>query len=258
MCKSLCTIGKHTRELCHFTSSAGTWFHFRWVCRFGLSISGAGRQLRTRFPGARTDRLPSLSQFAWSAILLLQPISEHQESLETGKAMIFMLLGELILFTKSTNHHLWSFQGFGSYLEYCSLQSLKSWGIPSFLSGQVVERCFYPQDIANKVSQERNDSQALLWRRLYECFLLKSLWRQAWAQEIMGSLNSTNNEPFLPWLPVLAWISGVPCHLVLPEHHLKCWIPSNELFGDSPFQRWGRKLETLLEKFFSLALYSAA
>lgn len=119
VCKSLCTIGKHTRELCHFTLSRGTSFHFRWVCRFGLSISGAGRQLRTRFPGARTDRLPSLSQLAWFAILLLHPISEHQESLVIGRAMICMPLGELILFTKSTNHLLCFFQSFGSYLEYC-------------------------------------------------------------------------------------------------------------------------------------------
>lgn len=131
VCKSLCTIGKCTRELCHFTLSGGIWFHFRWVCRLGLSISGAGRQLRTQFPGARTVRLPSLSQLAWFAILLLQPISEHQESLVVGRAMICMPLGELILFTKSMNHWLWFFQSFGSYLEYCSLQSLKFWGVPS-------------------------------------------------------------------------------------------------------------------------------
>lgn len=97
----------------------------------------------------------------------------------------------------------------------------------TFFQPRWFRNLFYPYDIANIMSQERNYSQALLWRRLYECFLLKSLWRQACAQEIMGSLNSTNNEPFLPSPSVLAWISRVSCHIVLPEHHLKSWIASD-------------------------------
>lgn len=131
VCKSLCTIGKHTRELCHFPLSGGTWFHFRWVCRLGLSIFGAGRQLRTRFPEARTDRLQSLSQLAWFAILFCNLISAHQESLVIGRGMICVPLAELILFTKSKNHQLRFFQSFDSCPGYCNLQRLKSGGIPS-------------------------------------------------------------------------------------------------------------------------------
>lgn len=50
--------------------------------------------------------MPSLSQLAWFAILLLQLISEHQESFVIVRMMIYMPLGELILFTKSTNYQL--------------------------------------------------------------------------------------------------------------------------------------------------------